>query len=238
MSPEQQAHIKVIANFAQSLPLVEPSYTVDWLLDILESNTGSTPPPAVRRQLLDGNIILRYDPTWKNHPLYYEMMDLFRDRPILQSLSGFIELVNQCASEASGLIRNIYQEATAEIPPDTLGANEWDFVAAVYSDCMSWFLGKSLRDPSDRDYVIKSNSNNEETNPIFLWGTESTSFAVPLISAPDEDKIIQYRNVHLKLRRAYRTNARAKQIVGMITQLEVQRSRLASAFSQFAEVMQ
>jgi len=239
LSPEQQARIKVIANFAQSLPLAEPNYTADWLLDILEINTGSTPSPSVRKQLLDGNINVRYDPTWKNHPLYYEMTELFKDRPILQSLNGFIELVNQCASEASGLIHDIYRDATVEIPSDLLGTNDWDFVVAVYSDCMSWFLGKSLREPSDRDYVIKSSSSNTEgTDTLWLWGADSTSFAVPLISARDEDKITQYRSVHLKLRRMYRTNARAKQIVGMIAQSEVQRSRLFDSFNQFASVMQ
>jgi hypothetical protein len=120
-----------------------------------------------------------------------------------------------------------------------LGTNDWDFVAAVYSDCMSWFLGKSLREPSDRDYVIKSSSNNNEgTDTLWLWGADSSSFAVPLISAHNEDKIKQYQSVHLKLRRMYRTNARAKQIMGMIAQSEVQRSRLLESFNQFASVLQ
>jgi hypothetical protein len=87
-STEQQARLRVIANFAQSLPLVEPGYDADWLLDLVESSMGLQLSPAVHRQLLDGSLSLRYDPAWIRHPLYQDMTVLLEGQPILQDLNG------------------------------------------------------------------------------------------------------------------------------------------------------
>jgi hypothetical protein len=132
-------------------------------------------------------------------------------------------------------MRDIYRDTITEIPPNLLGESDWDFVAAVYSDAMSWFLGKSLQEPSERDYVTKPGSGSgEDTEGLWLWGADFTSFAAPLIAVIDDAQAVKYRNVHLRLRRTYRTSNRARQVASMITQLEVQRTRLLSSLSQLA----
>ena len=49
---------------------------------------------------------------------------------------------------------------------------------------------------------------------------------------------MRFRSHHLKLRRSYRASTKAKDIVGMMTQMEVQRSQLLNVFSQFARLKQ
>ena len=78
----------------------------------------------------------------------------------------------------------------------------------------------------------------EEMEEFCLWGGETTSFAESLIQAPDEEEALRLRTLHLKLRRTYRNSDRARQLVGMMAQLEVQRGRLVNAFSQFGRFTQ
>jgi len=238
-SPEEQARMKVIANFAQSLPLAEPAPEAGWLLDLAESSLNAPLTPASQTQLLEGNLSIRYDPAWMRHPLYEDMTVLLRDHPVLQELKGFVDAVNLCATESSLLLREIYRDAKAEISPDILKNNDWDFVSAVYSDAMSWYLGKSLQEPSERDYMSKPETENaDEIDRIWLWGSGSTVFNFPLLSTANEEEYNRCRGVHIRLRRSYRNSQRARQIASMITQLEVQRSRLISSFSQFASAVQ
>jgi hypothetical protein len=113
----------------------------------------------------------------------------------------------------------------------------WIFISAVYADAVSWFRGKSLHDPSERDYIIKPQGVREYgTQALELRGEETTSFAGPIMQASSEEEALRLRSLHLKLRRAYRDNNKAKDIATMITQLEVQRSRLLSFFSQFGRL--
>jgi len=42
--------------------------------------------------------------------------------------------------------------------------------------------------------------------------------------------------LHLKLRRSYRNSDKSKQMASLLTQLEVQRSRLLNAFSQLSRL--
>ena len=110
----------------------------------------------------------------------------------------------------------------------------WEFISAVYSDAIRWFLGKSLHDPSEREYALKRDGGTgEESGLVSLWGEETTSFAECLIHAMDEKEALQFRTLHLKLRRTYRSSDTVKQLVDMMTQMAVQRDRLSSAFSQF-----
>jgi hypothetical protein len=56
------------------------------------------------------------------------------------------------------------------------------------------------------------------------------------MQASSEEEALQLRSLHLKLRRAYRDNNKAREVASMLTQLEVQRSRLLSFFSQFGRL--
>ena len=229
MSGEELARLKVILDFAQSLPLAEPGYTVNWLVDLLQSSTGVEVSVPVYEQLLEGEVQVHYEPTWMRHPIYQELTTLLRGQPLLQDLNAFIDLVNRCASEATVLLQEIHQDAIAEIPSDFLAKGGWEFVSAIYSDALSWFLGKSLRDPAERDYILKPGG---EGGTLWLWGEDNTSFAAPLIQVLNENEASAARALHLKLRRTYRNSDRARQLVSMMTQVEVQRYRLVNAFSQ------
>jgi len=229
LSGEELARLKVILDFAQSLPLAEPGYTVNWLVDLLQSSTGVEVSVAVYQQLLEGEVQVHYEPTWMRHPTYQELTTLLRGQPILQDLNAFVDLVDRCASEATLLLQEIHRDAIAEIPSDFLAKGGWGFVSAIYSDALTWFQGKSLRDPAERDYILK---HGEEGRALWLWGEDNTSFAAPLIQVLNENEASAARALHLKLRRTYRNSDRARQLVSMMTQVEVQRDRLVNAFSQ------
>ncbi len=229
LSGEELARLKVILDFAQSLPLAEPGYTVNWLVDLLQSSTGLEVSPAVYQQLLEGEVQVHYEPTWMRHPTYQELTTLLRGQPILQDLNAFVDLVDRCASEATLLLQEIHRDAIAEIPSDFLAKGGWGFVSAIYSDALSWFQGKSLRDPAERDYTLKP---GEEGRTLWLWGEDNTSFAAPLIQVLNENEASAARALHLKLRRTYRNSDRARQLVSMMTEVEVQGNRLVNAFSQ------
>ncbi|MBI4304092.1 MAG: IPT/TIG domain-containing protein [Chloroflexi bacterium] len=234
-SPEDLARLKVVADFAESLPLVEPGYDVKWLLELMDSGTMEA-SPTIYGQLLRGELTVRYEPAWVRHPLYGELTSLLEGQTVLQDLNEFVASVNRCATDASSLLQEIYHDAVAESSPDFLEKGGWAFVSSVYSDAMSWFRGKSLRDPSERDYGIKP-AEGSEAEVLWLCGEDSTSFAGQLIQAPDEKEASRFRALHLKLRRTARNSNRARQVVSMMTQLEVQRSRLHDIFGKLSSIV-
>ncbi|MBI2852924.1 MAG: IPT/TIG domain-containing protein [Chloroflexi bacterium] len=239
LSTEEMAQLKVLMDFAQSMPLAQPEYSAGWLVDLLEGNIGLEVSTPLLGQLLKGELQVRYEPTWMRHPTYQDLITLLHGQSIVQELDTFVHGVNQCASEAGALLQSIYRDAAAEIPPDFLERGGWNFIGAVYSDALSWFLGKSLRDPSERDYKIKPCLDvTGGTNALCLWGEEPTAFPESLIQASEEREALEFRSLHLRLRRAYRNDDRARQLVAIMAQTEVQRTRLTNAFSQFGRFNQ
>ncbi len=237
LSTEEQARLKVIVDFAQSLPLVEAGYTTNWLLDLLESGTGIEASLPIYEQILKGDLQVHYEPAWIHHPTYQDLTSLLEGQPALQDLNAFVDAVNRCASDAASLLQEMYRDCVAEVPQGFLEKGGWTFISSVYNDATSWFMGKSLRDPSEREYSTKPRAD-DESGTVWLWGDDTTSFAGPLIQAADEREALKLRGLHLKLRRNYRNNAKAKDVVGTMTQLEVQRSRLLNVFSQFGRLRQ
>jgi hypothetical protein len=234
LSTEETARLKVIIDFAQSLPLVEPGYTSKWLLDLAQSSMGLEPSVATYKQILEGEIQVKYEPGWMRHPIFQDLSALLEGQPILQDLNAFVDAVNRCAAESTTLLQEIFKGATGEISAGFLEKGGWEYISAVYSDAMRWYLGKALRDPSERDYVVKP---GEEAGAVYLWGEDSSGFAEALIRALDEKEATQYRTLHLKLRRTYRNSDTVKMLVDGMTQMAVQRDRLSSAFSQFDNFM-
>jgi hypothetical protein len=117
---------------------------------------------------------------------------------------------------------------------DILANDGWGFVSGVYIDALSWYLGKSLREPSERDYALKSEGNaSAGTGNWGLYSEQNTGFAGLLVRAADEKEASQLRALHLKLRRSYRNNDKAREVASITTQLEVQRTKLLADFSQF-----
>jgi hypothetical protein len=237
LSTEDRARLIVIIDFAQSLPLVEPSYNVNWLVDLIETGMGTKVSAPVYEQLLKGELEVSYEPQWMRHPIYQDLLSLLEGQSILQDLNGFVDAVNQCASQAVSLLQDIYRDTIAEAPSGFMEKGGWTFISAVYSDAVSWFRGKFLHEPSERDYTIKPQGGREyEIKALWLSGEDTTSFAGPIMQASSEEEALRLRSLHLKLRRAYRDNNKAREVASMLTQLEVQRSRLLSFFSQFGQL--
>lgn len=237
LSAEEQARLRVIADFAQSLPLVEPGYNAEWVIDLLRTSMGIEFSLQTYEQLLPGTPALRYEPAWTRHPLYLELKSLLEGQPIVTELNNFVDTVGQCASEAVGLLQQIYRDTLAETTLEPLVQSEFRFVFTIYSDAISWFRGKSLEEPSERDYTIGTIvGSGSETEVLWLQGATSTTFAGSLIQAQDEPEALRFRVLHLRLRRTYRNTDRAKQLVGMMTTLEVQRSRLLTSLRQLSNL--
>jgi hypothetical protein len=237
LSTEDRARLLVIIDFAQSLPLVEPGYDVNWVVDLIETTMGTKVSAQICEQLLKGELQASYEPQWMRHPTYQDLLSLLDGQPILQDMNGFVDAVNQCALQAVSLLQDIYHDTVAEVPPDFMDKDGWAFISSAYSDAVNWFRGKSLHEPSERDYTIKPQGGREsEIKALWLSSEDITSFAGPIMQASSEEETLRLRSLHLNLRRAYRENSKTRVVVSMLTQLEVQRSHLLSFFSQFGRL--
>jgi hypothetical protein len=234
ISAEDQARLKVIIDFAQSLPLVQPDFTVNWLVDLIESETGTQMSAPVYEQLFLGSLEVSYNPAWLRHPIYQDLTALLEKQAILQDLDTYVTDTNHCLSEAMSLLQQIYGEAKPELPADLLPAGGWRYVTAIYTDAVSWFAGKSLREPSERDYSVKpAGEHGPYMSRRWLYGEDITPFAGELILVADDAEASKYRMIHIRLRRTWRSNDKARQMAAMITRIQLQRGRLLNTFSQF-----
>ncbi len=234
LSAEDQARLKVIVDFARSLPLVEPDANTNWLVDLAENASGVAASPALYAQIIKGEIPVKYEPAWVHHPTYLDLQALLEGQPILHDLNTYVEAANRSAGEAVSVLQDIYRDASAETTMDILANGGWSYISAVYVDAFSWFQGKNLREPAEREYGIAPETEDAEKSGFFvLSGQPNTHFAGRLIQTSSEEEAVQLRTLHLKLRRNYRNNERARELAAAITQLEVQRNRLLSAFAQF-----
>ncbi|MBN1190204.1 MAG: IPT/TIG domain-containing protein [Dehalococcoidales bacterium] len=237
LSSEDQARLKVIIEFARSIPLVEPGYNTGWLVEMAESVTGSAASPILCDQVLKGEIQVRYEPAWMRHPTFLDLQTLLEGQPIIQDLNAYIDSVNQAAADAVTLLQEIYKETTAEISWDALADGGWEYISGVYIDAITWYQGKNLREPSEKDYTIQPQDNPAEGNILFALNAEqSTSFSGILSRTNEEGDAARLRVLHIKLRRTFRNNDRASDLVHVLTQLEVQRGRLTNAFSSFSKL--
>jgi hypothetical protein len=239
LSSEDQARIKVIIDFAQSMPLIEPGYDLTWLAGLAESNTGAEASPALYEQLVRNEIQLRYEPTWMRHPTFQDLTTLLEGQPVLQDLNSFLDAVNRCASVTTQLLGDIFKDMGPDVPEDFFNKGGWGYISAVYTDAVSWFLGKYLKEPADRDYSIKSDGNvSGDVTTFALSGESNTPFAGTLVQGISEEDAQKLKALHLKLRRNYRNSDKARDVVSLISQLDVQRGRLLNSFSQFGQLNQ
>jgi hypothetical protein len=236
MATEDQARLKVIVEFAQSIPLAEPDYNVKWLENLVESQTQTQMSVPVYEQLLKGELQIHYEPSWMRHPIYKDLTVVLQKHPILHKLEAFIVDVDGCAAESISLIQQIYRESKADIPQDFLEKGGWGFLTAVYTDAINWYAGKSLNDPTERDYRLETPNGGKEAAQRWLSGEGSTPFAGRLMLAQDEKEALELRAAHLKLRRTWRNSEKARQVSSTITQLQLKRNELLNAFSQFGRM--
>jgi hypothetical protein len=236
LSSEDQARLKSIIDFAKALPLAEPGANTSWLVEMAENGEGEADSASVYSQLVRGEIPVRYEPAWMRHPTYMDLQTLLEGQPLLQDLNSYIDSVNNTAAEAVQVLQDIYRDTSDEITWDIFTNEGWGYISGIYTDAFSWYQGKYLREPSDKDYSIKPEANSGGTNVFGLYGETGSPFPGRLIQTAEEKEAMQLRILHLKLRRAYRNNDRARSVVSMIAQLDVQRGRLINAFNQFNRI--
>lgn len=234
LSAEDQVRLKTIIDFAKSLPLPQPDSNINWLVEIAETNTGLAASPTLYSQILKGEIQIHYEPAWMQHPTFVDLQALLEGQPIMQDLTAYVDAINHSASSAVQVLQDIYHDTSAEITWDFMSNGGWTYLTGVYADGVAWFQGKNLREPSDRDYSVKTESAaGEEPVVMGLYGDQNTAFGGLLVKANGDAEIQPLRTLHLKLRRNYRNSERLRDLVGLITQMDVQRTRLLTAFSQF-----
>jgi hypothetical protein len=231
-SPQAQARLKIIGDFARSLPLVQVDYDVEWLIELAKSTEGSSAFDDVPEQLHRGSLSLRYAPAWGTHPLYLELRNMLEGHAILQDLEGFVRAVDHCALEATQLLRDIYQDVAGEVPAEAVKEEGWRFIFSVYVDALGWFRGRFLSEPSEREYLVESGAGEEAGASLSLVREDGNPYAGDLLRGLNQGEALNARELHLRLRRTYRRSERANALVGMIAQLEVQRESLLSALQQ------
>ncbi len=236
VSGEDQARLRVIIDFARSMPLAEPGNNTGWLVELAENASGVSASPTLYSQIVKGELQLRYEPAWVRHPTYLDLLTLLEGQPILQDLASFIESVNRTAVEAEAALGDIYQEIKRDISWDIFINGGWVYLSSVYIDSFNWFQGKYLKEPSEKDYSIKAEPLTSGGSGFGLYAESNTPFAGLLIRTTEEKDAAQLRTLHSRLRRIFRNNEHIKTVVGAIMQLEIQRQRLLNAFSQFGRL--
>jgi hypothetical protein len=238
LSPQEQGRLRILVDFARSLPLLQVSYDVSWLDELLRGPGGSGPSDETKEQLLQGRLTPRYDPSWQSHPLYVELRGILDGHPLLQGIDSFMESVNRCAGDSAALLQEIFRDTSVDVPVEAVRQGHWRYVFGVYADSLGWFRGKFLREPSDRDYLFKDGVGPPEAAQGIAWlqGAEGTPFAGDLLPWVNRSEAQDMMERHLRLRRNYRASERAKGLVETLAQLEVQRDRLLGALDQLSHL--
>ena len=234
LSTADQARLEVISDFINCMPLIEPDNSINWLVDLAQPAPGDTVTDSatVFPGLVRGEIQVRYEPDWMQHPTFLELQALLEGQPVLQELDSYIEAVNSSVGEIILFLQDINKDVSQEIIWDALANGGSGFISGIYSDSLNWFLGKYLLRPADKDYQIKSEGNEHWE----LFGEKGTPFEGLLIKVSDEKEILQMRSLHIKLRQYHRNNEKARQIVSTIAQLRVQRARVMGVLKKIRAV--
>ncbi|HLF05498.1 MAG TPA: IPT/TIG domain-containing protein, partial [Dehalococcoidia bacterium] len=223
LSPQEQGRLRILVDFARSLPLLQVSYDVSWLDELFRGPGGNGLTDEAKELLLQGRLTPRYDPSWQSHPLYMELRSVLDGHPLLQGIDSFIESVNRCAGDAATLLQEIFRDAAVDVPVEAVRQGHWQYVFGVYADSLGWFRGKFLREPSERDYVFKDAVATPEAVQGIAWlqGAEGTPFTGNLLPWVNRSEAQDLMDRHMRLRRNYRASERAKGLVETLAQLEV-----------------
>ena len=224
LSPEEQAGLNLVLDFMFSLPLLQVSSDLAWLDDLVESSGSAS--ADVYEQVLEGQIELRYQPGWVRHPTYEEVMRRLEGHSFPQSLRDYVEAVDDITADTVSLLRQVYGDVAAALPPETLRVYEWPFVLAVAQNTLAWFRGTYLREPSARDYVLVGVSGSAEESLVSLHGEEATPFPGPIVEGVDELDAVAYRDLHIQLRANYTNSQSARLLAARMASLDVVRGQL------------
>ena len=232
-SPEEQAQLRLVFDFLRSLPLLEVTSDLSWLDELVEA-AGSTEPVTFER-VLEGQIDLGYQPTWRRHPTFETVQQVLQGHTFLQELEAFVEAADGCAVDTVALLRQVYQDVDDGLPDDTAKVYRWRFVLGVLRHSLGWFRGSYLREPSARDYRTEAFTDDAEEPLVTLVGEPSTPFPGPLIEGVIEADALAYRDLHLALRGTYTTSEDARFLASRLASLEILRQQLTSSLEQLGD---
>ncbi|MBT9144074.1 MAG: hypothetical protein DDT29_02488 [Dehalococcoidia bacterium] len=235
----------LLVEFMRAIPLVQPDYGVEWLAETTRLTGQEIDPQEVYLKLLRGELPGYYEPPWHNHPVFSELSKALSDHPLLRRLKDFVDTVDSCVKECTGLLSSVYQDCVSEMAAQLhkdggreaaqrhLHRNGWDFVFSIYSDALHWFSGRYLREASDQDYFVRDTWRAPK-QAAWLCGADHTTFEGPLIglfglSSPEHTRVLV--EIHLSLRRKYRASEHTQTLASRIARVRLLRSDLASALA-------
>jgi hypothetical protein len=233
LSPEERARLLLMVDFALSLPLLQVSSDLAWLEELVEMTVSTT--EDVHEQLLQGQLDLRYQPAWMRHPTYEELQHLLQGHIFLQRIGEYIEGVDGCARDALSLLRRIYGDVTAALPPETAKGKQWRFVLAVAQYTLAWFRGTYLREPSSRDYSLTVVPNSGEDSSVSLYGGDTTPFRGLLVEGLSEKDALARRDLHIQLRINYRSNEEARPLAAKMASMDILRDQLTQDLAELGQ---
>ena len=233
-SPEEQAQLRLVVDFLQSLPLLEVTSDLAWLEELVEA-AGSSEPAAFEG-VLEGNVHLAYQPAWIRHPTFETVRMVLQGHPFLEELEAFVDAADSCAADMAALLRQVYRDVEYGVPDDAARVYWWRFVLGVVKYSLEWFRGSYLREPSVRDYHIEPFSDDGDEPLVTLAGQDTTPFAGLLIEGVVETDAIAYRDLHINLRGNYTDSENARSLAFRLTSLETLRQQMTSNLEQLDDV--
>ena len=241
LSPEEQARLQLVVDFVSSIPLLEISSDLAWLEEMIETMGGTK--EEIYEQVLEGEIVLAYQPAWLQHPTYQELRQIPQAQPFLQGLEGYIGVVNECASDTVVLLGRIAGDLSTAPPLEILSGNQWRFALTVGLGTLAWFRGTYLGQPSARDYLIQAGDVSETWDPnapppVELHGAEGSPFPGLILEGLSEEDANFFRDLHIQLRISYRTYEEARTLASKLASTDAMQAQITEGISQLGQLSQ
>jgi len=234
LSLDERAQVQIVLEFVGSIALLEVSYDLAWLEELVETMGNTT--DDVYELVLEGQVDLLYQPAWMQHPAYAELQGTVHARSFLQSLEAYVNAVTACAEDTRNLLGRINADLMALDPLGSLKENQWRFVLTVGQSTIAWFRGIYLEQPSTKDYAIIAASGPEGASLASLQGKENTPFSGSIIENLREEEILFYRDLHIHLRVTYRHDQEARLLAAKMVSTNAQREQLIRAIAQLGQL--
>ena len=236
VSPEQQARLRLVLDFVNSIPLMEVSPDLLWVEELVDSLGGGADDRF--NQVLRGDLEPVYQPAWMQHPTYQEMQSEAAAAAFLEGLEVYIESVNDCAADILAILRRIYGDLESGGSLDALGSYKWRYVLSVAQSTIAWFLGTYLGQPSSREYIIKSGTGVGGEGLTSLMGVDRSPFSGSIIEDLHEEDLVFYRDLHIQLRNNYRNDDEARDVAAKMTATSTMRDQLNHNIAHMGEQSQ
>jgi hypothetical protein len=231
LPPEELARLQLLMDFVRSMPLIRVTPDLAWLEELI--STAGSAGSDMHAEALTGTLSVRYQPAWMRHPTYAEVLRVLQGQPFLQRLEEYITAVDGCAADALPLLRAVYEDLTASLSPETPADHRWRLALAAVQDALAWFRGTHLKEPSAREYVLRSvTDGSEASKQASVVSTDDTAFRGLLIEGITESDAISYRDTHIQVRNRYRDGEQARLLAAKMAQMDVLREQLMRAVGQ------